>query len=195
MIVLFFSLPNSKLVGYVLPALAPWCALLGLGLASLGRGWRVGMAVAALLSLSVVGALALRSPHSGKPAALALAAQHVPGEPVVFVEDMFYDLPFYAGLTGPVLAASDWRDPAIARTDNWRKELADAARFDPVAAQRVLYPLERLAALPCRPGVNVWFVSTARYRGAALDAVPGLETVYADRQLKLQRAPGRDCTH
>jgi 4-amino-4-deoxy-L-arabinose transferase-like glycosyltransferase len=194
-IVLFFSLPNSKLVGYVLPALAPWCALLACGLAPLARGWRVGMAVAALLSLSVVGALALRSPHSGKPAALALAAQRAPGEPVVFVEDMFYDLPFYAGLTEPVLAASDWRDPAIARTDNWRKELADAARFDPVAAQRVLYPLERLAALPCRPGVNVWFVSTARYRGAALDAVPGLETVYADRQLKLQRAPGRDCTH
>jgi hypothetical protein len=192
-IVLFFSLPNSKLVGYVLPALAPWCALLALGLAPLARGWRLGMAVAALLCIGVVAGLALRSPHSGKPAALALAAQRVPGEPVVFVEDMFYDVPFYAGLTEPVLVASDWLDPAIARSDNWRKELADAARFDPLAARRVLYPLERLGALPCRPGVNVWFVSSARYRGAALDAVPGLETVYADRELKLQRAPGRDC--
>jgi len=193
-IVLFFSLPSSKLVGYVLPALAPWCALLACGLAPLGRGWRLGMLVAALLCLGVVTALTLRSPHSGKPAALALAAQRAPGEPVVFVEDMFYDLPFYARLTEPVLVASDWRDPAIARSDNWRKELADAARFDAAAAQRVLFPLARLGTLSCRPGVNVWFVSTARYRGAALDAVPGLETVYLDRELKLQRAPGRDCT-
>ena len=192
-IVLFFSLPSSKLVGYVLPALAPWCALLACGLAPIGRGWRLGMVAAALLCLGVPTALTLRSPHSGKPAALALAAQRAPGEPVVFVEDMFYDLPFYARLTEPVLVASDWRDPAIARSDNWRKELADAARFDAAAAQRVLFPLARLATLTCRPGVNVWFVSAARYRGAALDAVPGLETVYLDRELKLQRAPGRDC--
>jgi 4-amino-4-deoxy-L-arabinose transferase-like glycosyltransferase len=192
-ILLFFSLPNSKLVGYVLPALAPWCALLAGGLQPLGRWWRRGLALAALLCLGVVVALALRSPHSGRLAALALAAQRGADDPVVFVDEMFYDVPFYARLTAPVLVASRWDDAAIARSDNWRKELADAARFDPAAARRVLYPIGQLAALTCRPGGQVWFLSKAGYRGDALERVPGLTTVYAHRDLELRRAPGRDC--
>jgi 4-amino-4-deoxy-L-arabinose transferase-like glycosyltransferase len=185
-IVAFFSLPQSKLVGYVLPALAPWAALIANGLDPARTGWRIGVAVGALASLAVVGALTWHSPHSGKAAALALAAQRAPGEPVVFMDEMFYDVPFYARLDAPVRVASDWSDPSIPKSDNWRKELADAARFDPVAAKQVLYPIERLGAL-CDAGRRVWFVAKAGYRSDAFAPVLGLEVAYRDRELQVLR--------
>jgi len=62
----FFSLPSSKLVGYVLPALAPWCALLALAVAGprgadprtehgpLGRGARAALAIGVLVGLAAI---------------------------------------------------------------------------------------------------------------------------------------------
>jgi 4-amino-4-deoxy-L-arabinose transferase-like glycosyltransferase len=185
-IVAFFSLPQSKLVGYVLPALAPWAALIAHGLDPARIGWRIGVVLGALACLGVVGALTWHSPHSGKAAALALAAQRGPGEPVVFMDEMFYDVPFYARLDAPVRVASDWSDPSIAKSDNWRKELADAARFDPTFAKQVLYPIERLGVL-CHAGRRVWFVAKAGYRSDAFAPVLGLQVVYRDRELQLLR--------
>ena len=192
-ILAFFSLPNSKLVGYVLPALAPWAALLALALEARPRLWRAGVIGAGLLGFGVIVGVAIKSPHTSKPLALVLAAQRAPDDIVVYVDEMFYDLPFYAGLDAPLPVATDWADPTVPLRDNWRKELWDSARFDAATAARVLYPVGRLAELTCRPAGRVWFVSGLGYRSAALDAVPGLETVYRDREHKLQRAPARDC--
>jgi 4-amino-4-deoxy-L-arabinose transferase-like glycosyltransferase len=36
----FFSIPSSKLIGYALPALAPWCALMALARRCAARPWR-----------------------------------------------------------------------------------------------------------------------------------------------------------
>ena len=191
-IVLFFSLPVSKLVGYVLPAAAPWCALIALGLDPARRGWKIGAALGALTCLTVVAVLAVQAPKSTRPAGLALAAARAPGDGVVFVDEMFYDLPFYARLDAPVQVASRWDDPDVKRVDNWRKELADAARFDPAAA-RVVVPLDRLDALVCGTGGSVWFASKPGAQRAALARVPGLVRVYADRFVELQRAPRHDC--
>jgi len=77
-VVLFFSLPASKLVGYIMPALAPFCALLALPFtdpASRARRWLRGMvAGAALLSLGLVAALAWIAPKSGQDVAASCAA-------------------------------------------------------------------------------------------------------------------------
>ena len=100
-------------------------------------------------------------------------------------------MPFYARLEQPALVASDWSDPAIASADNWRKELADAGRFDRAAAARVLWPIERLGDVPCRAPHQVWFVAKAGYRSDAFAPVLGIERVYADRELQLLRAPCR----
>ena len=152
------------------------------------------MAVAALLCLASVAAPRAAQPAFGpKPAALALAAQLRAGRPVVFVEDMFYDVPFYAGLTEPVIVASDWDDPAIARATtgarSWPTRRVSTRRRRSACCTRWRGSPRCLAGPAATSG------SSARraHRGAALDAVPGLETLYADRELKLQRAPGRDC--
>jgi len=212
-IVGFFSLPSSKLVGYVLPALAPWCALLALGTGTgagtgdgagttvFGRFGPVGratLAAAVLLCVGVAVALAVVAPHSTKAAGRALAAQWAPGDRVVFVDEMFYDLPFYAGLRQPVTVASDWADPQIPRRDNWRKELADAARFDPARGRELLWPIGRLAELTCQragePAHAVWFVvNSQRDAAAALPGVAGAVPAHADKAVRLLRAPTRAC--
>lgn len=200
-IVGFFSLPSSKLVGYVLPALAPWCALLALGVCGtsagtdarpLGRAPRAAFALGVLICLGVVAGLAWKSPKSNRGAALALATQMAADDKVVMVDEYFYDLPFYADLKRPALIASNWDDPDVPRRDNWRKELYDAARFEPAIGKDVLRPLAQLDALSCG-AVTTWFVATPG-QAARVAALTGVQRVYADRNSELWRALARSCS-
>ena len=200
----FFSLPSSKLVGYVLPALAPWCLLLSFAVARVDKAPRWTAAAAGLVCLSAVVLLArpdvaalfkLKLPMSSKAAAADLAAQIAPGDRVVFVDEMFYDLPFYAGLKQPPVVASDWADPALPRRDNWRKELFDAARFDPGRGRELLWPINRLNQLTCHPGAT-WFVMKPASRAQMAQVPSAVEMryrIYPDREAMLMRAPARAC--
>ena len=193
----FFSLPSSKLVGYVLPALAPWCALLALAVAGaearpLGRAPRAALALGALICLGVVAGVAWEAPKSNRGAALALATRMGADDKVVMVDEYFYDLPFYADLKRPALIASNWDDPDVPRRDNWRKELYDAARFDPSAGKSVLWPLANLDRASCGVGTT-WFVATPA-QAARVAALTGVQRVYTDRNSELWRAPARSCS-
>ena len=199
----FFSLPSSKLVGYALPALAPWCALLALAVAdriasraaadrtpprpAAWRGWMGGAAVACV---TLVGIAAWQAPGSNRALAQTLAARMAPTDTVVMVDAYFYDIPFYARLRHPVIVASDWADPELPKRDNWRKELFDAARFAPVAMHALLHPLDRLAATTCGAPA-VWFIVRAT-DSPHLAAVPGAVRVVSGR-VELWRAAGRAC--
>ena len=186
----FFSLPASKLVGYILPALAPWCLLLAVPVAA-SRWWRPVAAISALLSVGVVLALAWQAPKSNRDIGLELRQRAAPGDLVVFVDDPFHDVAFHARLTAPALLASAWDDPDIARRDNWRKEFADAARFDPAVAAATLVPIASLPTLVCR-GRPVWLV-TAGDHAAEVMAVPGAQRVLQGRHAQLWRAAARPC--
>jgi 4-amino-4-deoxy-L-arabinose transferase-like glycosyltransferase len=200
----FFSLPSSKLVGYALPALAPWCAVLGVAVAAslsasnIAWKWTLAFAVGACLALvfllsssAAMTALKIKPPTSSKAAATVLAAQINPGDRVVFVDEMFYDLPFYAGLKLPPIVASDWADPNVPLRDNWRKELFDAARFDPARGRALLWPLDRLNELMCGEAA-IWFVLKGANL-ARMAQVPGAVDVVTRGDVKLMRAPGRTC--
>lgn len=147
-VLLFFSLPRSKLVGYVLPALPPlaWLAADRLrrryGEAMLQRrAVRWSLAVAALACVgAVVAAATLQQGKSSEPLARALREARQPGEPVLMLERYVYDLPFYAHLAEPAVVIDDWDAARREGRDNWHKELLDAARFDAAAAQRALLP-------------------------------------------------------
>lgn len=186
----FFSIPSSKLVGYALPALAPWCALLALPIAAARVRLRRGvMAGAAVFCLAIVAVAAWKAPQSSRPVALALAAHRAPADTVAMIDEYRYDVPFYARLDRPVLILGDWADPAIAHNDNWRKEIADAARFDPVAARAVLRPLDAVDSLACGASA-VWFIVSPG-QSARVAAQPGAARVFADRRDELWRVPGR----
>ncbi len=188
-VLLFFSAPQSKLIGYILPALAPVAGLLAPRLAA-GRHWRWLALPAALACLGLVGLVGWKSPNSSRDIAATLRAQRAPADLVVLLDNPFNDLAFDAQLDH-VLVASDWADPDIAKHDNWRKELADGARFDPLRGRQVLWPADQLARLVCR-GQTVWLVARPDLQ-AQLAAVPGAAQVQAGRHSLLWRAPPRDC--
>jgi len=197
----FFSIPSSKLVGYALPALAPWCALLALAIANRpearhSRAWPGVMAAAALVCVAIVGIASVdaapwKLPPSNRALARELAARIAPGDSVVMVDEYYYDVPFYARLARPVVIASRWDDPALPTRDNWRKEIFDAARFDPALGRTLLHPLDRLDALACGPGA-AWFIVSPP-DAARVAALAGAQRAFASPRAQLWRVPGRTC--
>ncbi|WP_256646240.1 ArnT family glycosyltransferase [Thermomonas paludicola] len=160
----FFSLPASKLVGYILPAIPPLAVLLADGVAvyrrrhgRLGRGWWASAGVSVAFCVLVISVLAARTPHSSKGLGLELRAQRQAGEPVFLLGEYYFDLPIYARLEQPVAYVLDWDDPAIRARDTWRKELADAGGFDPALAPTLLLRPVQLAPSLCRSPV-AWLV-------------------------------------
>jgi 4-amino-4-deoxy-L-arabinose transferase-like glycosyltransferase len=136
-VVLFFSWPRSKMVGYVLPACAPLAFLLAESVhAARTRGtrgvrwaWTASVALAIVAPLLLVFVAAREQAPGGSVLAQALAAQRVPDEPVLFVDRYPYDVPMLSGIQDAWVVIDDWQNTDIARGDDWRKELADAARF------------------------------------------------------------------
>lgn len=191
-IVGFFSIPSSKLVGYALPALAPWCALIAIAIAT-GRTriWRPVMAVGALACVAIVAVAAWLAPNSNRALALTLARNMAPSDRVVMVDEYFYDVPFYARLARPVVIASDWADPSIPTRDNWRKEVFDAARFDPALAHELLRPLTEVPRMACGASA-VWFIVPTGHV-ALVSGLPGATREFASRRAELWREPGRAC--
>lgn len=165
LVVAFFSLPQSKLVGYVLPAVPPLAALMAAGYAAgspsarARRGWTVSAAVAGTLSLAAVIGLSVWPPHSLRDMARTLAEQRQSAEPVVMVGDYYYDITFYARLSAPPLVVEDWSPAKVQERDNWRKELADASRFAEAEAAAVLLQPAALPAALCAARVG-WVIGS-----------------------------------
>lgn len=155
-IVVFFSLPRSKLIGYVLPALPPLAYLIARALprpaATEGGGrrlprWTAG-AAALVCVLAVVAADRFGTPPGARlplPAGRSIASD----DQVLMLDAYVYELPFYWRLTRPVMVLGDWDDPGIPQHDNWRKEMSDAARFDADRGRSVLIRTGDAASVLC----------------------------------------------
>lgn len=154
-IVGFFSLPASKLPGYVLPALPPLAWLVA---DALQRRWpeararvpRVLAAAAAVLCLVLIGAVTHLDKQSSRSAVSRIAPLLQQGVPLVYLDEFVYDLPFYLARTTPVPVITDWADPELPRHDNDRKELFDAGVFKPDLARQVLVPRAQWPQWLCR---------------------------------------------
>ena len=131
-------------------------------------------------------------PGSSRELAFKLRELKAPADRVVMVGGYDYDLPFYAALTAPVLIVDNWDDPDIARRDNWRKEMTDAARFDPTMARQLLRLPSELDRLSCEQSA-VWFVAH-NGRAASIAALTGSKArVYQGAGGELWRVNGRKC--
>ena len=189
-IVLFFSIPQSKLVGYVLPATLPLAMLAADALARAGesvraaRWWRASAVFAVAACLLAAGVAALRAEESSRHLGMALRAGIGSGDRVVLLAGSFFDLAFYARLRSTPIVVDDWNDPTLTARDNWRKELFDAGHFDAPAARRLLITPAELPARYC-DGVTTWVAGSPkiapRYpllRGAKIVAVEGESTLW-----------------
>ncbi len=170
-VIVFFSLPNSKLVGYVLPALAPLAFLLSeviLGAwraeteAVTPRLVRLSAAVAAGICLVAVGIAANNARGSAGPLAKVVREQAKPEDTFVSLHTYPFDLALYARAPRPTWVVDDWLNPEVPTRDNWRKELYDAAKFDPATGQEVLVSPAEFNARLCKApeGARYWVWGT-----------------------------------
>jgi 4-amino-4-deoxy-L-arabinose transferase-like glycosyltransferase len=164
-IVGFFSIPTSKLAGYVLPALPPLAFLIAEGLhrrwgeaKGLPRPMKWTALGAVLVCISLIVANNVFNKKTNKMLAIQIAAQRHPGEPVVFLDNQFFDVPFYLGLTEPVRVFHDWRPATVLQQDDWARALFEAGRFDPVRARALLLDRSQLVQTLCAQPVT-WVVA------------------------------------
>ena len=157
-VVVFFSLPSSKLVGYILPALAPLACLI----TDTVWRWRTARPTKArdrwLLASAVAAGVACVSlalaahdlqPKSRQSLAQTLGSLKQPGEPVLFLDNFYYDVAFYARLDAPVSVVDAWLPAEVAK-DSWRRELTDAQHLAHVATDRRLLLPAELEPTLCR---------------------------------------------
>jgi hypothetical protein len=161
-ITLFFSMPRSKLVGYILPAVPPLVYLAAdaaMALRANSARWASAWRIASLLAvvLCVAGAVLITWNVSRAQGDLAriLRERAAPQDEVFALDEYRFGLLFEARLRKPVIVAADWSPQAVASRDNWRRELADAAAF----AEHREWLIEPAAVLPraCAAGVS-WLV-------------------------------------
>lgn len=193
-ITLFFSLPRSKLLGYILPVLPPLAVLSALawqrcmaGRARAGAWWAAGAALCVGLAVvlhAVVGRHTTQE-RSSADIAQALSCRLQAGDTILASGGNYpYDLPFLAGLRQPLWVVADWAHERQHAGDNWRRELFEGADFDAQAA-RVLLPPSALEAARERPGQ--WLVVSND--DVARPQFAGWRTVQTGRAWTLLQSP------
>jgi 4-amino-4-deoxy-L-arabinose transferase-like glycosyltransferase len=193
LITVFFSMPRSKLIGYILPVCAPLAFLIGDAIAiavdaGAPRSRRlvpIAAAIGAVLCLTVVGVVTFGPGKSLHRLGEALAQRRAPGEPVVFLHGYYFDVPFYARLQAPTPVVDQWDDKALTSHDDWRKELFDAEHFQPRSAAPVLVLPSALPGLLCT-GKATWLVGDASM-AARYPVLSGAEVVARHRDIVLWR--------
>lgn len=180
-ILAFFSMPRSKLVGYVLPTLMPLALLLFEAWRG-RRGARAAWWASALLCLFTVPAVMLWGRPDHGDVGVALRERLAPGDRVLQTGASFFDLRLQARLAEPPAVLDDWDALRSQGGDSWRQELLDAARFDPAAGERVLWTPARLARERCAPG-RIWLVAEPS------NALPDARPVFEGRLATLYELP------
>lgn len=183
-VLLFFSLPRSKIVGYVLPALPAMAYGIVRGLASgFGgstardvRAHRIFLvtayAAASICLLSTVYLGSIGVPAKARWQALR-ALPSMPADRMVMVGHLYYEAPFYMQTQQPALLINDWRGlEAAGKNDNWMHEISDAATFDTQSARHMLLDAQGLAAYRCaHPAQRLWLIGERAVLDQLLPAV------------------------
>ncbi|MEI8326317.1 MAG: glycosyltransferase family 39 protein [Betaproteobacteria bacterium] len=191
-VVLFFSIPQSKLLGYVLPAVPPLAFLMADGFTSLRAAssrltqlWWGSAAVSACLSLGAVVWFTVHPPESSRALAATLLAQRAPNEPLIMLNDYLYDVPFYARMTPPIPVVNEWTSPEMLTRDDGHKELIDAGQFDRARAATTLISPQSLPTLLCSTPVT-WIMGRTGW-GARYAFLTRLQAIATHRETSLWR--------
>ena len=164
----FFSIPNSKLIGYVMVALPPLAALAAKGLLcaagtpARARTWAMRAAAGAVAICATI-LIVVDVREEARDNTRRLAAQlrpllTSPADPLVVLYSYPFSLPFYLGHPPPLRVVENWRDSRVMLKDSWRRELYEAAAFDPDRGKALLLAPEDMPhflACATRP---VWLI-------------------------------------
>jgi len=190
----FFSLPASKLIGYVLPAIPAIAMLIAdvivtrlLPLRRMQLLPRVMAAICLLTLIPLVWIFGREDIYSSKPLAASFRASSSPQDQVLSIGLYRFDFPIYARLRTPLPVILNWDDPAIRQTDSWPRELADAAEFDPAAGERVLINPADLSTLLCATEVS-WIIAPLSNNEPLLASAETIRNTTLHKLMRFDRA-------
>jgi 4-amino-4-deoxy-L-arabinose transferase-like glycosyltransferase len=145
LILVFFSMPSSKIVGYILPVIPPLALLLGDYLArrfenstDVSLPLRITQWLPAVGATIIVAAIfgAAKFDHSGiRPLVRDLQKQLQPGDMIISYRTYYQDLPMYLQTPKPLIVVDNWDDPEILNEDTWRREFYLGLNHQPEARE------------------------------------------------------------
>lgn len=176
---LFFSIPRSKLIGYVLVAVPPFAVLLTDAMARVaGSQSGVGRlatrlaAASILICAAALTAVLMRDRDSSPQLAAEIRPLLTsPTDTLLVLRQYPFSLPFYLQRAPPIAVGEDWDQPGLMQKDTWRRELYEAAKFAPERAKTVLLRPAAVASLLACARQTVWVIGSAK---AAQAWLPGL---------------------
>jgi 4-amino-4-deoxy-L-arabinose transferase-like glycosyltransferase len=182
----FFSIPKSKLIGYVMVAAPPLAVLAAdaitrvAGEAGRARVWATRLAVLGVLIGAVMMVYVMRHDHSrDNTSELAAGLQSLkssPADAVVAMSHYPFSLAFYLGHSQPIRVVEDWGQSWVTQKDTWRRELFEAAEFAPDRGKRLLLTPDAMRLLlACSPR-TVWLI-TSGLNAPTIPQLAGLERV------------------
>lgn len=155
-IIVFFSIPDSKLIGYTVPVLAPLAVLIAEAIVAGMKGdhpkrvlhwFGVSFVAAVSACLLALVVFLFANDRSSKPFAQAFVSQMSDQDQYVVLDPYPFDLAFYTRNPNPSWVVFNW--PALAKGDTWRNELAEAGEFAPDRAKDVLITPEQFLPRVC----------------------------------------------
>lgn len=188
----FFSIPNSKLIGYALPVMPPLAVLAALwwqrhvtvrawGSRLFGALCGVGLGVAGFAN-HYAGVFTLE--RSTRDVAQAVVCHVGPHDVLAVVDDYPYDVMFYAQRQRPMEVIQDWAREQQEAGDDWRRELMDGVDFDPPTGA-VLQPMSRLVELRTNP--QAWVLAPRWHKAFREETYAGFAKAYQDSAWILYR--------
>jgi 4-amino-4-deoxy-L-arabinose transferase-like glycosyltransferase len=192
----FFSIPSSKLVGYVLVAVLPFAYLAAYGLlqraADADRARTLVMRTALVgvaLCAAVLGGVMLRQRDNiGVLAGKLHPLLGVGADRFLALQSYPFSLAFYLQLRQPIVVVDGWDEKTVMARDNWRRELFEAAKFAPAHGNELLIRPEAVARMLRCADSNVWiFASEAEM--ARHPELQGLARIDAGPDAVILRSP------
>ncbi|MDI9336347.1 MAG: hypothetical protein QM520_04890, partial [Gammaproteobacteria bacterium] len=160
----FFSIPNSKLIGYILPVLAPLAYCLARVIMTqhakhptpqlAGLNFMGHLVVGMALCLSLWGYKFFDQSSGLEKIAPFISSNTSVRTQTVALDSYPFDMKFMLQLTNPIWVVLDWDNPDIQKKDNWRKELSDAKKFSQKI--EVLINPENLKHRICQTKADQW---------------------------------------
>ncbi|MCD8537298.1 MAG: glycosyltransferase family 39 protein [Burkholderiaceae bacterium] len=166
-IVVFFSIPTSKLIGYTVPVLPALAVLIAEVICGAWKGlqaqrnirWTaitlIASALACLIALTVFYFI---NGRSSKPFVDAFGSEIKVEDQFVFVDVYPFDMQFYTRDPKPAWVVLNW--PALPKGDSWANELAEAGEHVPEQAKEVLITPDQVLPRICEnPNRTYWFAA------------------------------------
>lgn len=188
-VLVFFSLPASKMIGYIFPLMPAFAIVVGPAVAT----WR--MRYAALLAAAILClGLGIFGPHWQKYTPLApvnaIADTVDRADDIVFMDHFTYDALLKLRHARSVYVYGDWSKPSRLMSDSLRRQLVEGSEFEPSGRRLLIGPTQLAQLIEKRRGA-VWLIVDKR---SAYPQVEGLPTVAEDERVRILRiaAPEAD---